>query len=387
MKYKKFFETIIKIAIKFYSIIFKYLRNLNKILLSIFNAKRILKIREHSIRSLNDYVELIDVLGMENEIAVRALFAGISAESIIADKVVLYFVDNENMILYPVIIMTYKNGRVFPYDYYSEIKDINIKFGEDIAGNVAQLKKEIIDINISNSKFYRGIIDKRINFTPNSVIALPLFIDDQIFSVLEVSNSKNNRNLSMIDFYTLSIISKITMFSMEKTKLYNWSIRDNLTNLYNYHYFQIAFDKEIARSKRYPQNIGIIICDIDNFKKINDTFGHLAGNVVLKGVSDIIFKSIRNNVDIPIRYGGDEFLIILPETDIKGAEKVAERILNLIREAEFKFQRDKIKATISIGVTYAKEGELINKENLIKKADDALYEAKRSGKNRVILKV
>ncbi len=181
----------------------------------------------------------------------------------------------------------------------------------------------------------------------------------------------------------LSIIAQITLMTKEKTKLYDWSITDNLTQLKNFQYLQISMEKELTRGKRYPQDVGVILINVDDFKKINDTYGHVFGNTVLKGVSVIVLDVIRN-VDIAARYGGDEFLLLLPETGIKGTRVVAERILKLVQDKEFVTEDGApVYTTVSIGVTVAKKNDVINKDALIKKADKAMYEAKKRGKNRI----
>jgi len=123
--------------------------------------------------------------------------------------------------------------------------------------------------------------------------------------------------------------------------------------------------------------------DIDNFKKINDNFGHPFGNYVLKEVANIIKKYTRNNVDIPIRYGGDEFLLILPQTDLEGAVTVTERIRKEIEEYKFEEKGITTEVRISGGVAGMRPEDTLTKEELIKKADEALYRAKKAGKNRV----
>ncbi len=357
-----------------------------KEIISLFQAKKLLKEREHSIVALKEYAELIDVLGGEEEVAVQSVFLGFSAESIGADRATMYFYDNDSQSLFPNVTMVYKKRKLVPYDYYTELKDISIKIGKDVCGIAVKEKRPIFIESASNDKRYKGIVDKKIKMKINSIIAIPLLLDNNIFGVIEVANSIDNRYLTQIDFYVVSIIAQLTMTAMEKAKLYNWSITDNLTQLYNYHFLQVSLDKELTRAKRYSQNVGLLLLDIDNFKKINDTYGHLIGNTVLKGIASIIKNEIRQDIDLPVRYGGDEFLILLPETDLKGARAVAKRILKKVQEKKFKTGEKYISATVSIGVTTAKKNQVINKTKLIKKADDALYLAKQHGKNRIVSK-
>lgn len=157
--------------------------------------------------------------------------------------------------------------------------------------------------------------------------------------------------------------------------------KDSLTKLYNYSYFKEAFKHELAHSKRYLEPLSLIFFDLDNFKKLNDEYGHEAGNLVLRKVAKIIKSSIRE-VDIPIRYGGEEFIIILPKTDKFGALAVGERIRKKVSEEKFRTLKRSV--TISGGIASFPYDDK-NGEFLISKADEAMYRAKASGKNRIEL--
>ncbi|MDD5067314.1 MAG: sensor domain-containing diguanylate cyclase [bacterium] len=342
---------------------------------------QLVKMREHSIMMLNEYSELINIIGGNEESLIRSMFLGFIAESINATRVTFYYYDNMNKII-PNFTMTYKNKKLIPYDYYSELKNVTIEVGKDICGIVTKTKKALFIPDISKDKRYKGTVDKKIKHKTNSIIAIPLIIDNNVFGIIEVANSIKDRRFSISDYFIASIITRLTMLTMEKTKLYNWSVTDNLTQVYNFQFLQISLDKELTRSKRYPQNIALVLIDIDNFKQINDQFGHLFGNVVLKGVANVIRRTIRKDVDLPVRYGGDEFLIILPETDVQGCQILAKRLLDNMRAEKFTTDDNvKVSATISVGVTSAKKNQIIDKEKLIKRADKALYTAKSRGKN------
>lgn len=155
------------------------------------------------------------------------------------------------------------------------------------------------------------------------------------------------------------------------------AVTDPLTNAYNRRKFSEVLDQEIKRVERYDRSFSIVLLDIDNFKKINDMHGHDVGDFVLKRVTELVRENIRD-VDILSRYGGEEFVIILPETSIKGAMVVAERIRKVIESACF----DKVgHITVSAGVSDFMQGD--NSESVFKKADNALYIAKNEGRNRV----
>jgi two-component system cell cycle response regulator len=161
----------------------------------------------------------------------------------------------------------------------------------------------------------------------------------------------------------------------KKSYYYDLSILDGLTGVYNHRYLHEVLDREITRARRYPQHLTIVMCDVDNFKKYNDTNGHMAGDELLRGLTNLFVRSVRN-LDMVFRYGGEEFVILMIETDKKGANLAAERILNLVRLS--------LPTTISVGISDY-PADATEKDVLIGKADKALYQAKTTGKNKICL--
>ncbi|MGB9768438.1 MAG: GGDEF domain-containing protein [Dictyoglomus turgidum] len=161
-------------------------------------------------------------------------------------------------------------------------------------------------------------------------------------------------------------------------KLEELSIKDDLTGLYNRRKIDQELEKCLYIWERYNRPFSIIIIDIDDFKKINDTYGHLIGDMVLEKISKIIRENIRKS-DIASRWGGEEFLILLPETNLQNATLVAEAFRRKIEEANFGIDE---KITVSVGVANIENNESI--DSLIQRADKNLYKAKESGKNKVV---
>lgn len=165
------------------------------------------------------------------------------------------------------------------------------------------------------------------------------------------------------------------------------SITDPLTGTYNRGYMTERLPQEIKRARRYSRALSIILCDIDHFKKVNDTYGHLVGDRVLKDFAQCIRHSIRQDVDWTARYGGEEFLIVLPETDVNGASVMAERLKSELSQRVTETQGKQISITASFGVTGFSPDtpdEMISPEAMVSKADKYLYQAKREGRNRAM---
>ena len=164
-------------------------------------------------------------------------------------------------------------------------------------------------------------------------------------------------------------------------EIYRMTIIDGLTQIHNKRYFMDFLEREIARCSRYKRDLSLAMFDIDHFKVLNDTYGHLAGDHVLRKMAQVIGSRTRRE-ELFARYGGEEFALVLPETDLTGARNVGEEIRQLVEDQVFVFDEEEISATLSLGIA-STQGELETLE-LIKRADEALYQAKRAGRNRVV---
>jgi diguanylate cyclase (GGDEF)-like protein len=147
-------------------------------------------------------------------------------------------------------------------------------------------------------------------------------------------------------------------------------------------YLLEALEKEMIRARRHARDLAFIMFDIDHFKKINDFHGHLAGDFVLKELARIVQSRIRRD-EVFARYGGEEFAIVLPETNLEGARALAEGLREKVESSKFVFQNETIRVTISIGVATLTDQDRASMD-LIKHADQKLYDAKRGGRNRVV---
>ncbi len=214
---------------------------------------------------------------------------------------------------------------------------------------------------------------------------------NQLLEMLRSSSSELIDQIDELERSNKELIDSIRTKSdilakLESTnlKLKELSIRDGLTKLYNHVYFQERLTEEFNRCQRYRSILSFVMVDIDNFKDFNDSYGHQQGDSILVKISQILMVSIRG-IDFAARYGGEEFALILPNIDQQGAQLLAERLRTKV-ENYFSLEGEvPLKVTISQGVATVPHPNIKTKTDLIKAADAALYQAKRKGKNRVIM--
>jgi len=173
-------------------------------------------------------------------------------------------------------------------------------------------------------------------------------------------------------------------FKEHQDRLKEMAMKDGLTGLYNHTLLMELFEKEVSQRSRANSDTAFIMLDIDYFKKVNDTYGHMAGDMILKELAVILLESVRTG-DVVGRYGGEEFGIVLGNTDEKSAVEICERIRQRIENNLFSTEDRNINITISMGISIKKCDALVGTSEVIKKADEALYKAKNDGRNRVVL--
>ena len=191
--------------------------------------------------------------------------------------------------------------------------------------------------------------------------------------------TKSNNVLKDMPFF-----AKLLRLSLERIKLYNklqkLSMYDSLTKAYNRRYFMVRYEEEFQRAKKLKLNVAFLMIDVDCFKKINDTYGHLVGDAVLREIARIIRENIRE-IDFLARFGGEEFSVVLPETDKTSAIMAAERISSRVSGERIKVFDEALNVTISIGLATFPQNTL-HSDVLVEVADKALYKAKLAGRNR-----
>jgi diguanylate cyclase (GGDEF)-like protein len=283
--------------------------------------------------------------------------------------------------------MLYRIGSTWNMAFHLSEKEINKKIvdtlKEDMINNFFSISGERVSIENTDFHLYSSGIKISSADTipfPKQVI-MPLSLAGSTLGMLVIL-PKTNETLNEEKMELLTTISNILAMSLKNAqeyhKLKEMAVKDGLTGILNRKGFQNFIQKEFHRAKRYHRPLSLIMIDVDNFKKINDSLGHQAGDFVLREVAGCLQRSIRQ-ADIVFRYGGDEFVILLPDTDAEQAKILLKRVLSDVGHHVFEWESTKIKVNISCGISAT--GELENHENdkdLISKADTRLYSAKRS---------
>ncbi|MBQ4178671.1 MAG: sensor domain-containing diguanylate cyclase [Elusimicrobia bacterium] len=256
------------------------------------------------------------------------------------------------------------------------------------------------DIFVNYSKFNKVPLlitnteeDRRFTETDykniSSLIVVPIEIENNYWGAIKGYCTDKKEAFDDYDLRLLSILASLIGLILNNAMMFkkveSLAITDGLTGLYTRTYFIERLQEEIERSKTDSTPISVAIMDIDYFKKVNDTYGHLAGDTFLKQLSNILRRRFRS-VDVLSRYGGEEFAVLMYHTTITESYKILEEVRKMIEEEKFfmpieSYHPIKIKKTISIGVVELKEEQ--TPDEIIKKADDALYKAKESGRNKV----
>lgn len=203
-------------------------------------------------------------------------------------------------------------------------------------------------------------------------------LSDEVLDQIQMNIQSIIENFDVPEDNKLDVIRKINfMYSKTKEK----SITDALTGLFNRRHFEYNADREFLRAVRYKNDLTFAIVDIDFFKRINDTYSHLCGDKILKEIAYILHEGFRKT-DMVFRYGGEEFVIILTETNSEGAKIPLERVRAKVEESTFKFKEKEIKVTISIGFA-SNVDDCEDAVELFSFADEALYTAKENGRNQI----
>lgn len=339
----------------------------NQLLTSLRSHKSTWEKQLRNLESLNYFAELIHS-HLETDVLLPTLCEKIK-ELMQVKEILLFNVDKNSRKLVPWAAAGIESER---------LPRLQFAIGEGLAGWVAKTGETVFLNNPSADERFKTMEG---GTKIESILCAPLMGQEGIVGVLSVANRADGMPFTDQDRQFFATLTPHIAQALENAQLYQLAITDELTGLYSARYFRHRIEKEMKRAYRYKQPLSLMMMDLDYFKKVNDTYGHLTGDGVLREVANRIRRGIRD-IDIPCRYGGEEFCLLLPETDLQGTEILAERLRKAIAEKAVHQNGNIIPMTISIGVAALSDGQ--TKEQFIDAADDAMYRAKQEGRNRVV---
>jgi diguanylate cyclase (GGDEF)-like protein len=266
------------------------------------------------------------------------------------------------------------------------LKDVRIKLGQGIAGWVAQHGEVVIVPDTAKDTRFFGKVDEKTKMETRSIVAVPVKFRDTCLGVIELINCVGAEGFDPRDLKLLEALSDFAAIALENARhvkrIHELTIKDDCTSLYNARHMGFILDTEIYRSQRYNYEFSIVFIDLDHFKQVNDTHGHLVGSRLLAEMGDALKTNCRL-IDFAFRYGGDEFVILLPQTSKDNAMNVARRLHRLLRETVW-LQKEglNIRITPSVGLA-AYPADSKTKEGLLHLADEAMYLVKNTNRDNV----
>lgn len=269
------------------------------------------------------------------------------------------------------------------------LEGVRVRPGEGISGIVLAEGKPLLVSDLETD--VRVLREKRPRYRTRSFISLPLRSNGETIGVLNVADKTSGDPFTTYDLDLLTSIAAYTTVAVQRSEYYHRSeelkrisITDSLTGLLNRRYFQERLAEEIERFKRHKLPFALIMMDIDDFKRLNDTYGHVVGDDALVRTARAVRSSIRA-IDVAARYGGEEFTVILPQTSKQAGKTMANRIGRAVARTPISTPKgDTAYLTMSLGVaSFPDDAQTL--EDLLRRSDEALYEAKRRGKNQAVL--
>lgn len=266
------------------------------------------------------------------------------------------------------------------------LKDVRIKLGQGIAGWVAQTGEVVVVPDTSTDSRFFSKVDDKTKMETRSIVAVPVRFREQCLGVIELINCVGEEGFSPRELALLEALADYAAIAIENARhvqrIHELTITDDCTTLYNARHLNFMLDTEIYRSHRYSYEFSIIFIDLDHFKAVNDTHGHLCGSKLLGEIGTMIKNNCRL-IDFAFRYGGDEFVLLLPQTSKENACRVARRLHSLIKKTPWlKDDGLDVHLTASVGVA-SFPVDSADKAGLLHLADEAMYLVKNTTRDRV----
>ena len=266
------------------------------------------------------------------------------------------------------------------------LRDMRIKVGQGIAGWVAEQCKAVIVPDVSQDTRFFSKADERTKMETRSIVAVPVMFRENCLGVIELINCVGPGGFGQRELKLLEALADFAAIAIENARhvkrIHELTITDDCTSLYNARHLNFILETEIYRSQRYTFEFSLLFIDLDHFKYVNDTHGHLMGSKLLAEIGDVLKTKCRL-IDMAFRYGGDEFVIVLPQTSKENAIGVARRVHQMIGETTWLVAEGlNTRITASIGVaSYPSDSK--TKEGILHLADEAMYLVKNTSRNGV----
>ena len=340
---------------------------------------------------LKELQRTVDELTIFNEIG-RTLTSSLDLDQVLAS-----IMDRISALLKPrnwsLLLVDEKTNelyfQVFVGKQREKIKNVRLKVGEGVAGWVAKEAKPVWVTDAYDDPRFTPKVDKQTDFKTDEILCVPMIARNKVLGVIELINVQEGREkFREEDLKVLATIADYAAIAIENARNFQrvqeLTITDDLTRLYNSRFMHEVLDHELSRALRYKTELSVVFLDLDHFKEVNDEHGHMNGSHLLREVADVIAGRLRKS-DFGVRYGGDEFVVLLPQTPKKKAIEVARRLRRAINEHEFlahEKRAEPIKLTASFGVA-AFPTDAKSKEDLLRMADNAMYEVKNTTRDGI----
>ena len=267
-----------------------------------------------------------------------------------------------------------------------KLKDVRLKMGEGVAGWVALHREPVYIDNAAHDDRFTARVDDITQMRTERIAAVPIKGRNEVLGVIELINTSQQIPFGEKEMFLLQALADYAAIALENARqmqrIHEMTITDDCTKLFNSRHLHSVLESEIYRSSRYGYEFSLVFLDLDRFKNVNDTHGHLIGSKLLAQIGELIKDHLRM-IDMAFRYGGDEFVVLLPQTGKPSAMLVAQRLRHLLVEAIF--LRDEglnLKVTASFGVA-CYPVDATTKNELIRLADEAMYMVKNNRRDNI----